>query len=136
MPPYRPVAPDSDLTGALDLLGNAERPVIVAGGGVRTSGAGSALMAFAESLSIPVATSLNGKDLIPGTHPLSVGVAGTYSRGSANRVVLDADLVFFVGTETGGMTTHFWKVPLSGPLRSSSTSIPRQSAATTHRWWP
>jgi acetolactate synthase-1/2/3 large subunit len=61
-----------------------------------------------------VATSLNGKDIIPGTHPLSVGVVGTYSRGSANRVVLEADLVFFVGTETGGMTTHFWKVPPLG----------------------
>jgi acetolactate synthase-1/2/3 large subunit len=41
-------------------------------------------------------------------------VVGTYSRGSANRVVLEADLVFFVGTETGGMTTHFWKVPPLG----------------------
>jgi acetolactate synthase-1/2/3 large subunit len=61
-----------------------------------------------------VATSLNGKDVIPGNHPLSVGVVGTYSRGSANRVVLDADLVFFIGTETGGMTTHFWKVPPLG----------------------
>ena len=114
VPPFRPIAPDSDLTNALDLLGKAERPVIVAGGGVRASGAGAALVALAERLSIPVATSLNGKDAIPGTHPLSVGVVGTYSRGSANRVVLDADLVFFVGSETGGMTTHFWKVPPLG----------------------
>jgi acetolactate synthase-1/2/3 large subunit len=88
--------------------------VIVAGGGVRASEAGPALVALAERLQIPVATSLNGKDLIVGTHPLSVGVVGSYSRGSANRVVLDADLVFFVGTETGGMTTHFWKVPPLG----------------------
>jgi acetolactate synthase I/II/III large subunit len=114
VPPFRPIAPDADLTEALALLGKAERPVIVAGGGVRASGAGPAVVALAERLSIPVATSLNGKDLIPGTHPLSVGVVGTYSRGSANRVVLDADLVFFIGTETGGMTTHFWKVPPLG----------------------
>jgi acetolactate synthase-1/2/3 large subunit len=120
VPPFRPIAPDSDLVGALELLGNAERPVIVAGGGVRTSGAGAALVALAETLSIPVATSLNGKDVIPGTHDLSVGVVGTYSRGSANRVVLDADLVFFVGTETGGMTTHFWKVP---PLSAAAIQL-------------
>jgi acetolactate synthase-1/2/3 large subunit len=45
---------------------------------------------------------------------LSVGVCGTYSRESANRVVNRADLVCFVGTETGGMTTHFWAVPEIG----------------------
>jgi acetolactate synthase-1/2/3 large subunit len=114
VPPFRPAAQDADLVRALDLLNQAERPVIVAGGGVRASGAGPALVGLAEKLGIPVATSLNGKDVIAGTHPLSVGVVGTYSRGSANRVVLDADLVFFVGTETGGMTTHFWKVPPFG----------------------
>src|SRR6202041_3467343 len=65
----------------------------------------------AEALQIPVATSLNGKDTIPGSHPLSVGVVGSYSRESANRVVNRADLVCFVGSETGGMTTHFWAVP-------------------------
>lgn len=114
VPPFRPAAPDEDLIRILELLAAAERPVFVAGGGARASGAGAELVRLAELLSIPVATSLNGKDLIPATHPLSVGVVGTYSRGSANRVVLDADLVCFVGTETGGMTTHFWKVPPIG----------------------
>src|SRR5262249_22468189 len=47
-------------------------------------------------------------------HPLSVGVVGTYSRESANRVVGRADLVCFIGTEAGGMTTHFWAVPPIG----------------------
>src|SRR5256884_4029657 len=92
----------------------AQRPVIVAGGGVRASGAAPELVALAEALAIPVATSLNGKDSIPATHPLSVGVVGTYSRESANRAVNEADLVCFVGTETGGMTTHFWAVPKIG----------------------
>jgi acetolactate synthase I/II/III large subunit len=81
---------------------------------VRASGAQAEVVALAEALQIPVATSLNGKDTIPGNHPLSVGVVGTYSRESANRVVNRADLVFFVGTETGGMTTHFWAVPPIG----------------------
>jgi acetolactate synthase-1/2/3 large subunit len=114
VPPFRPAPPDDDLIRALGHLDAADRPVIVAGGGVRASCAGPALVGLAEKLGIPVATSLNGKDVIAGTHPLSVGVVGTYSRGSANRVVLEADLVFFVGTETGGMTTHFWKVPPLG----------------------
>ena len=72
------------------------------------------MVALAEALQIPVATSLNGKDTIPGNHPLCVGVVGTYSRESANRIVNRADLVFFVGSETGGMTTHFWAVPPIG----------------------
>ncbi|MFL5100954.1 MAG: thiamine pyrophosphate-binding protein [Xanthobacteraceae bacterium] len=114
VPPFRPEPDLLHMRAALKLLQEAERPVIVAGGGVRASRAGSELVALAEALAIPVATSLNGKDSIPGTHPLSVGVVGTYSRESANRAVNEADLVCFVGTETGGMTTHFWAVPKIG----------------------
>src|SRR6185369_3560551 len=78
------------------------------------SGAGPELVKLAEALNIPVATSLNGKDCFPGAHPLSVGVVGSYSRESANRVVAAADLVCFVGTSAGGMTTHVWAVPKIG----------------------
>jgi acetolactate synthase-1/2/3 large subunit len=114
VPPFRPQPEPERVRAALDLLQAAERPVIVAGGGVRASGGGPELVALAGALGIPVATSLNGKDVIPGTHPLSVGVVGSYSRESANRVVNQADLVCFVGTEAGGMTTHFWAVPKIG----------------------
>jgi acetolactate synthase-1/2/3 large subunit len=114
VPPFRPQPDEASLRGAVRILQDAARPMIVAGGGVRASGAASELVALAEALQIPVATSLNGKDAIPGNHPLSVGVAGTYSRESANKVVNAADLVCFVGTETGGMTTHFWAVPKIG----------------------
>src|SRR6185295_13827428 len=114
VPPYRPAADDAGVMAALAHLQAADRPVIVAGGGVRASGAAAELVALAETLQIPVATSLNGKDSIPGIHPLSVGVVGSYSRESANRGVNRADLVCFIGTETGGMTTHFWAVPKIG----------------------
>jgi acetolactate synthase-1/2/3 large subunit len=87
---------------------------------VRASRAGAELVALAEALAIPVATSLNGKDTIQGTHPLSVGVVGSYSRETANRVVNCADLICFVGTSTGGMTTHFWTVP---PIGTPSIQI-------------
>src|SRR5499426_516654 len=114
VPPFRPEPDINSLLVALRVLQDAERPVIVAGGGVRASNAASELVALAEKLSIPVATSLNGKDSIPGVHPLSIGVFGTYSRESANRVIGQADLVCFIGTETGGMTTNFWTVPKIG----------------------
>ena len=120
VPPFRPVPDAAQVKAALDLLQKAERPIIVAGGGVRASGAARELVALAEALQIPVATSLNGKDVIPGIHPLSVGVVGTYSRESANRAVNRADLVCFIGSETGGMTTHFWTVP---PIGTTAVQI-------------
>ncbi len=114
VPPFRPLPDPNELRKLLDHLQSAERPVIVAGGGARWSGAGAELVQLAEALAIPVATSLNGKDLIPGTHRLSVGVVGSYSRESANQVVAAADLVCFIGSSAGGMTTHAWAVPKIG----------------------
>jgi acetolactate synthase-1/2/3 large subunit len=114
VPPFRPQPDEASIRAALHCLEQAQRPVIVAGGGVTWSKAQAELIALAEALQIPIATSLNGKDAIAGNHPLSVGVVGSYSRESANRVVNRADLVFFIGTETGGMTTHFWTVPKIG----------------------
>jgi acetolactate synthase-1/2/3 large subunit len=114
VPPFRPQPEMQHVQAALDLLQKAERPIFVVGGGARASGAHAEVVALAEALQIPVATSLNAKDIIPGTHPLSVGVVGSYSRESANRAVNRADLVCFIGTETGGMTTHFWAVPKIG----------------------
>ena len=114
IPPFRPIPDKASVLAALEILQKAERPVIVAGGGVRHSGAQAQVVALAEALDIPVATSHNGKDTITGHHPLSVGVVGTYSRESANHVVNRADLVCYIGSETGGMTTHFWAVPQIG----------------------
>src|SRR5438309_5738614 len=69
VPPFRPEPEDGSVRAALRILQDAEKPVIVAGGGVRASGAARELVALAENLAIQVATSLNGKDSIPGVHP-------------------------------------------------------------------
>ena len=111
VPPFRPAPEDSDVAQALSLLRSAQRPVIVVGGGARQSGAGAEVLRVAETLQIPLATSLNGKELVPASHPLSVGVVGSYSRECANKVVAEADLVCFLGSETGGMVTAFWTLP-------------------------
>jgi acetolactate synthase-1/2/3 large subunit len=112
--PFRPEPAPDQVRAALSLLEASKKPVIVAGGGVRASGAQAELVSLAERLNIPIATSLNGKDSIPATHPLSVGVVGTYSRESANRIVNEADLVCYIGSSTGGMVTNFWQVPEIG----------------------
>jgi acetolactate synthase I/II/III large subunit len=114
VPAYRPAPEPERVRRAVERIQQAARPVIVAGGGVKASGGGAALVRLAESLGVPVATSLNGKDTILGTHPLNVGVVGSYSRRSANQVVSEADLVVFIGTRAGGMTTHLWTIPRPG----------------------
>ncbi len=114
VPPHRPEPELSSVRGALELLSGAKRPIIVAGGGVTLSGAGAELVALAEKLSIPVATSLNAKATFPSDHPLAVGVCGLYSRVCANQAVCAADLVFFVGSHTGSQVTNDWRIPREG----------------------
>lgn len=113
-PAYRPEPEASAVEEAAALLASAERPVIIAGGGVRSSGAGAELVRLAETLSIPVVSSLTGKGTIPENHPLAIGVLGTYGRACAARMVSEADLVFFAGSRAGGLTTTNWNVPRPG----------------------
>src|SRR5438094_5382790 len=113
-PAFRPEPEMERIGEAAAALTKAQRPVIVAGGGVTSSQAQQEVVQLAEMLSIPVATSLNGKETIADNHPLSVGVVGTYSRSCANRAVAEADLVFFIGSHTGSQVTNNWKVPPIG----------------------
>ena len=114
VPPFRGEPETEMVREAARALTEARRPVIVAGGGVASSGAQQEVVELAEMLSIPVATSLNAKGTIPDDHPLSVGVCGTYSRWCANRVVSEADLVFFIGSHTGSQVTTEWQIPRTG----------------------
>ncbi|MGH8660211.1 MAG: thiamine pyrophosphate-binding protein, partial [Burkholderiales bacterium] len=99
---------------AVALLSGARKAIIVAGGGVVSSGAQAELVELAEKLQLPVATSLTAKGAILDSHPLSAGVVGTYSRACANRAVSEADLVFFVGAHAGGQVTANWRIPAKG----------------------
>lgn len=114
VPPFRPVADRASIEEALAVLQQAQRPILVAGGGVVSSGAEAEVLALAERLGIPMATSLNAKHVIPDAHPLAVGVVGSYSRACANQAVAQADVVFFVGSRTGGMVTFNWQIPRKG----------------------
>ena len=114
VPAFRPEPEMDRVRAAAALLAKAERPLIVAGGGVVRSGARQEVVELAEKLQIPVVTSLNAKSTIVDTHPLAVGVSGSYSRDCANRALLEADLVFFIGSHTGGQVTHSWRFPPVG----------------------
>jgi acetolactate synthase-1/2/3 large subunit len=113
-PPFRPEPESQAVEAAAQMLKAAQRPVIVAGGGALASSAQGEILELAEKLSIPVATSINAKGLIPENHPLCLGVVGMYSRWCANKIVAAADLVLFVGSRTGDMVTHVWRIPPQG----------------------
>lgn len=114
VPAFRPEPDMQRVHDALKVLAAAQKPMIVAGGGVIRSEAQHEVVELAEKLHIPVATSLNSKAAIADVHALSAGVPGAYSRDCANRALAEADLVFFVGSHTGGQVTNNWMFPPEG----------------------
>ena len=113
-PAFRPEPNKSEVQKAARLISQARRPVIISGSGVIASGAWREVAQLAEMLTIPVATTLNGKMTLSADHPLNVGVVGKYSHWCANRIVSSADLVIAIGTRLGGMATWDWQVPRPG----------------------
>ena len=110
-PAFRPSPDPADVTMAVQVLENARRPMIIAGGGVVMAGAGLILTECAERLSAAVATSLSGKGSIPEDHPLSVGVVGAMGTPAATAALDAADVVFLVGTKAGSGPTFNWTRP-------------------------
>jgi acetolactate synthase-1/2/3 large subunit len=111
IPAHRPVADPADIERAAAALTAGRRVAIVAGDGAAASQAGPEVLALAEALAAPVATTLGARGIIPTRHRLSAGVAGSYSAPPANRIVHGAELVVFVGCDTGDQVTLNWRVP-------------------------
>ncbi len=105
------IAPPGDVVrAAADLLSQSRRPVILAGGGVISSNASEALVAWAESMDAPVFTTVHGRGVISDKHPLSMG---TYlGSRQFNQVMNQIDTVVAVGTWFQGG----WQAPLPGKL--------------------
>ncbi|MRN60697.1 MAG: biosynthetic-type acetolactate synthase large subunit [Nitrosopumilales archaeon] len=96
---YSPVV-DADLSQlgkSVEILLNAERPIIMGGGGVILSGAFSELQAVAEILMAPVVTTFKGKGSFPENHPLAMGPIGMHGHAEANKMILEADCILAVG---------------------------------------
>jgi len=111
IPVHRPVGSDSDIERTAKILSGSRRLAIVAGDGAIASGAGPEILALAEALAAPVATTLGARGIIPTRHRLSAGVAGSYSAPPTNRIVHSADMVLFIGCDTGDQVTLNWTVP-------------------------
>lgn len=96
------------LERAAALLASAERPVIVAGHGVEISGAGAALVAFAEAFAIPVAHTPLGAGVIDMRHPLSIGATGRNGTSTTNQATRNADVILALGTRFDDRATSAW----------------------------
>jgi acetolactate synthase-1/2/3 large subunit len=94
---YRSAADPHDVERAVELLLDAERPLIRAGQGVLWAGATDALVEFAELINAPVATTYVGKSAFPEDHPLSIGSGGTAVSPGIRAFVPDADVVLSIG---------------------------------------
>ncbi|MBS7246875.1 MAG: biosynthetic-type acetolactate synthase large subunit [Candidatus Jordarchaeales archaeon] len=90
---------------AVEALMNAEKPIIIAGGGVILSNASHELRSLSEHLMIPVATTLMGKGAMPENHPLCLGMIGMHGRYEANKLVTEADVILAVGTRFSDRST-------------------------------
>ncbi|WP_405056308.1 3D-(3,5/4)-trihydroxycyclohexane-1,2-dione acylhydrolase (decyclizing) [Kribbella sp. NBC_01505] len=101
----RPLPEASIVDKAVDLLRSAQRPLIVAGGGVHYSGAEDALRSFAEATGIPVAETQAGKGSLVYDHPQSMGAVGSTGTTAANALAREADLVIGIGTRYSDFTT-------------------------------
>jgi acetolactate synthase-1/2/3 large subunit len=98
--------PDTrEMDWAATLLSRAQRPVIMAGGGVIASNASKELLTLAEMLGAPVTMSLMGKGAVPSNHPLCVGQCGMHGTGEANNLVSEADVLLVVGARFSDRTT-------------------------------
>ncbi len=93
------------LARAVEVIRSAQRPLLVAGGGVHYSEATEALRAFAEATGIPVADTQAGKGAILWDHPQAVGGVGSTGSPVANALARDADVVIGVGTRYSDFTT-------------------------------
>lgn len=113
--PYDPVdrtpqrvGPDGErVVEAVELLEDADAPAVLVGGGAMRSGAGAAIERVAERIGAPVATTLFGAGLLPDSHPLVTGVAGTFMTPASDALLWDADVVLAVGTRLSGKATRY-----------------------------
>lgn len=130
--------PDAgDLAKAAALLAAAERPLVLAGGGVHLSQAAETLQAFAEQAGIPVAHTMSGKGAIACSSPLSAGLFGRYDR-IANALIEESDCLLVVGCKLGEIATKRYSVPSPGKtlihLEVSAEEIGRCYPPTVPLW--
>jgi thiamine pyrophosphate-dependent acetolactate synthase large subunit-like protein len=102
-----PLASSDDISTAAAMLAGAERPVIIAGGGIKNTNGHEAAILLAESLNAPIVTSPGHGDAVPFGHPLNAGQMGPRGNVVASRLVKEADVILALGTRLGFNSTFY-----------------------------
>ncbi|SEP28461.1 Thiamine pyrophosphate enzyme, N-terminal TPP binding domain [Methylobacterium sp. ap11] len=123
LPGALPRASEVAVAAAAEALVRAERPVIVVGNGLRIAQEFEPLRALAEAAGIPVASTPSGKSAIAETHPLALGVFGTFGLDAANACVQEADCVLVVGSKLTASDTARENPALLDPKRQAFIQI-------------
>jgi len=113
-PAHRQSPPADDIAAAVEALRAADRPVILAGGGVIASRAAAEVRALVGALGVPVATTFMGKGALPENHPLALGPFGLLGRPPTNEYILRADFALALGTRFTNVDTAAWRIPRPG----------------------
>lgn len=106
-PPAAEPPPAPDFATLADLLARAERPLLLAGHGVRLAGAAEAFRQFTERLQIPAVLTWNALDLLPYDHPANIGRPGVVAARAANFAVQNCDLLVSVGCRLDNIVTAY-----------------------------
>lgn len=128
----RPGPDARDIATAAMVLAAAEKPLLIAGGGVHYSGAADKFTAFAVDRGIPVVETVAGKSTLLYDHPNYVGPIGVSGSTSANTLAADADVVVAVGTRLQDFTTGSWSVFKNPRMRLVSINVGRFDATKHH----
>jgi acetolactate synthase-1/2/3 large subunit len=123
LPPLPPPAAVASVARAAEALLTAKRPVIIAGNGVRIAQAYEPLQTLADMVGLPVGTTAAGKGTFAETHPLALGVFGTFGTPAANAVIAEADLVLAIGSKLGPSDTAWENKDLLDPTRQTFIQI-------------
>jgi 3D-(3,5/4)-trihydroxycyclohexane-1,2-dione acylhydrolase (decyclizing) len=128
----RPGPDPRDIAAAAAVLSAADKPLLIAGGGVHYSGAEDELTAFAVARGIPVVETVAGKSTLVYDHPNFAGPIGVTGSTSANALAADADVVVAVGTRLQDFTTGSWSVFKNPRIQLVSVNVGRFDATKHH----
>jgi acetolactate synthase-1/2/3 large subunit len=123
LPPAPPPAEPARVEAAAEAILSAQKPVVIAGNGVRIAQAYDQLRRLVEAVGLPVATTAAGKGCFAETHPLALGVFGTFGTEAGNACVAEADLVLVVGSKLSPSDTAWENRALLDPTRQTFVQI-------------